>query len=347
MYKNKYLKYKQKYIALKQLGGTTEADKIVFSLASKEESKRADDSINTGVYDDTCPISYYNYAGLDFHNIEIQCNKIKNESEKCIDIPIDRINANIILDETQKNILKNYNARISDGKIKKVCQSNEPNQIYFKPNLDVIIQDIATGDIILPELRNTILLNIDNYLNVSLNREMIVNKSLICLEGNLLYCDKDCLIGSGSITSCVFFVLYLADNNKIVFHLNSMLSNISNVPVFINDRIKYDFSHTNCFSFIRDNYAAVINQIHKVAIFGVLEDYYIPILDAREDADIYSIMDLGYNIPNDYVNLLVAPIENIKRYIKRKLGIPIDIIINKYMDENHFIVAKENIYKLN
>jgi hypothetical protein len=102
MYKNKYLKYKQKYIALKQLGGTTEADKIAFSLASNEESKRANDSINTGVYDDTCPKSYYNYTELDFDNINIQCNKIKHEGEKCVDIPIDRINADVILEEPQK-----------------------------------------------------------------------------------------------------------------------------------------------------------------------------------------------------------------------------------------------------
>jgi hypothetical protein len=215
------------------------------------------------------------------------------------------------------------------------------------------MQNINTWDNIFPELHNTILLDIDKYLNVSLNREMIIDKSLICLEGNLLYCDKDCLIGSGAITSCVFFVLYLADNNKIVFHLNSMISNISNVPVFINDRIKYEFSHTNCFSFIRANYAAVINQIHRVAIFGVLENYYIPRLAALDDdVDIYAGGDLyvryGETWPEDdhYQNLFDAPEENIERYIKSKLGIDTHITINKLDIEGHFIITKENIYKL-
>ncbi len=309
-----------------------------------------------GQYIEDCPHGYYNLTHFDGDYIQLKINQKKQECPTCkigldyyefIKSPNnlakltleDFARVNEMTSRTSKNALNKYN-------INHICQKNHDNKLYFVNNelltftninnlfqdSDVVIQHNKIIDIV-----NTITLDTSKYENVFQNKVMAIDKSIICLEGNIIFADSQSKIGSGSITSCLFIGLILNNDSCIALHLNGTLNNIYSPfnSEIKNNVMNLNFTYDNFDQYINTHFNLVINTIKKIFVGGITSDYFF---DHNNNLTYNS--SIGESIQSiDMVKL--------KEIFIRKLGIlrnPDQIEIIKINGAKHIIIHNGNIY---
>lgn len=208
MFKHKYLKYKTKYLNLKnQIAGT-------ITLNEKCEQQQKDNTECTSCV-------YFHYSEQKNQNIANPVNTQPNDKnfskpqcEKVLDKiePKFNINTNIIYFNDVLNELQNF--------------------YYY---------DLATNQII--EMSDkTILMNEEDYYSImsyhlNESNELIISQydktiSTLCREGNIVWTNKESKVGSGGVDSCLFVALILNDDTKICMHHN--INDSFNIATFNN-----------------------------------------------------------------------------------------------------------------
>ncbi len=337
-YQSKYLKYKIKYLKLKeQIGGMTLPEFLL-------ESERVSNLINTNLkttstYSKVCPQNYYNFTGLDLERLDRICTN----DISCVALTFQKVRDSDI-DEMNKGILNDMIGMIDNvsGFIKPRCQRIW-NAEYFDNSLR---WDNLSN---ISDVNKIIDFNIDNYENaISLfDNKYYENKHMICLEGNLIYADTSSNIISGGITSCLFIVIYFDDGSKICAHLNVMLSNlmINDKKILdYNDKSSYTLTHNNIFKFIKDKYSDKLNNIKSIYICGIIESYSISL---NNSFDLAGIMDGPiYDFDNTLKNVREL---DIKKFIKTRLGLSVDkdfnLCIHDAGESGLYMVSNNTVYK--
>ena len=386
LYKKKYLKYKEKYLIFKkQNGGLT-----IEELIEKSNVEVANND------NEKCPNSYYNYTGFEPGKVKDYCDTQMNKSKcfmpgnlngnldgiKCLtclkNMKDDDFNNDFNNDYIKKIISKyeiSNKKEVGNNKnfnILKSCNKIQDVQHYFKEksyftmvnNVDESIKDDSKDlfcdntkeDI---EYFNNKLLDSEKYFNDARNDTIIKNKDLICLEGNFLYVDENCKVGSGNITSCLFMVIKFTDNSSFVCHMNGMLSNLFNKDDIIGKEINYIFSNDNCFDFINNFVILKKVKIEKIFLVGAFNFYFFNNTNGFLFTDRLNIKN---NINNSQIklvnkikdiNLLFLcnnnTIKDFKDRIKNCLNskdlLDDNIILNHSDNNGNYIYSNNNLYR--
>ena len=164
------------------------------------------------------------------------------------------------------------------------CQKIDTGfNIYFVDDTIKSIIDISTNTILpnrSPTIYNNLLLDPTKYINCIQNgiHDKLIDRSAICLEGNYVYADNLSKIASGKITSCLLMCIFFNDSSVFVTHFNGLISNID-FPYgdrsIINDSVKHNYTHENFLPIIKEKFKSVINNITKICLCGVLNDYQL------------------------------------------------------------------------
>lgn len=192
MYREKYLKYKNKYLQLKKmLGGT---------LGLNAEC-RAQIAINA--HDDCTKCAYFH--GTDALNPETgktlsTCEEVTDINNGAVDI--------------------RYN----------ILYFNHPDNTGLARRPKINIYNTMTRNFTeVPAGQYNMLFNVDNYHSIKSYRmnegDLIIEQypddiSLLCREGNIVWVSQNSKVGSGGITSCMFVIIILINNSKICLHHN-------------------------------------------------------------------------------------------------------------------------------
>jgi len=166
--------------------------------------------------------------------------------------------------------------------IKFLCKKlQEVIDFYFVDDkLKAVYSLLPSAQLIDKKYYNMILLNPIKYHNVIYNNisNKIQNIDTLCAEGNRIYADKDCKIGSTTITSCIMFCIFLLNGDMIVSHFNGI---INNIPSPFDDDIKqitkYDYVCENGLIKTHQDFKSILTDanISHIFIGGVLKDYII------------------------------------------------------------------------
>ncbi len=351
-FKKLYLKYKGKYLHLKnQLGGDKTWNQM--DIASKVEVKEYYNTLKSGNYINNCPTSYYSFTEIEPEFLErrcienqFKCNKlghtnVSSDGKKCIECMKDSRLLSNISNEYVERIKQNTSRLDTNNEVNLLCNPILLVDKYFKQYrspFDTIIS-LPNGNNITNI--NSILLDTNKYLNESANHEIICDKDLICLEGNIIYTDSRCKVGSGSISSCMFMVFVLDDDSFVSCHMNGFVTSQSDH--YIGKEIKYKFSHDNCFKYIKENYPQIKN-LKKVYIVGILVNYSI---NETGQFDIKYGMD---HLQDSLRNKLRENKNEVLCLIKKKLQLPIDKNVEiefkdiSDMGFGNFIYASNNLH---
>lgn len=350
-YYKKYIKYKNKYLILKNQVGGTWAD---IDARSDEEVNCYENSLKYGHVKNDCANSYYNFTKFDADFAVNKCNvnegkckclgydNVTSDGKKCLSCLKD-VRLVDELNNVDAHLITSFASRYdNDFKILKVC--NKINEVgkYFStnPNPFNIALDLKTKlTYSSPSPLDHILLNSDKYLNLTENLSLQSNKDLICLEGNIVYVDSSCKVGSGGITSCLFMVLVLDDNTSIVCHMNGYVSNELPFSSYVAKSTNYFFTHTTCFDFIKANFN--IKKLEKIYLTGVLVNY--------------KLSSIGFDYVQDNSNTLLARcIRNklqVVKDIKNNLGVDknkcVDFVFDNVDESGNYILANNQLYKMN
>lgn len=275
-------------------------------------------------------------------NEDFKKNKPKKKSELILRI-------NELFNVSYKRIFDSF-SRIDekggDFFITKICNKiDNVFNIYFINNQMKKYKNLFTdgiGDCKHSVFRlycNNLLLNPVKYLNSFNNPkiELIKNKDLICLEGNRLYVDNSCKVASGTITSCLFMVLFFSNKTCLISHFNKLITN--NLPDFnnkIDPVMKYDYTYDNCFQKIKLEFKDELKLLNKIFIGGIIDNYNI---DPLEDKSFKSVDGTSLE-------------EYDKDSIFKKLEITVSskIILKTHKiteDKGYYIVTDDTIYYIN
>lgn len=241
-YYEKYLKYKKKYLYLKnQLGG----DFNRLNTDCKAE-------IKNNLFNN-CIHCYYQY------------NTINALSGK---------NEDILKPYTEVYPNKSFSVCIDHALTKKYFDINLINRMFIRNNITKIFDRIPIN-----ELR---LLNPDNFrgiksiqkkstdLNFYYIKKYPTNIHTLCAEGNIVWVTKESKVGTTSIVSCMFVVILLNDESKICIHHN--LNDIYEILNIGLDKKEYlNFSNGNNLGHIFENSNIMNENISK--IFLIAEDF--------------------------------------------------------------------------
>ena len=364
-FKDKYLKYKSKYLALKkQLGGFDTWEE--FKQASNRQVATYEESVGTGNLNINCPNSYYNYTGADIDKIKRKCKQHNGlcgklghqysnygRAQNCLICLKDKkLHDELPCDES-KDIKKTINVFNRNFIKSPVCQPIDGTTSYFKQSPDKFNSAINIEnpkDMISGDNMNQVLLDMNRYSNQLITNQLILDKDLICLEGNILYGNSGCKVASGGITTCLFMIFVLDDNSFIACHMNGLLTSARIGEMedpSIREFLKYKFSQDNCFRYIRSNYPQ-IRSLKKIFITGILNNYEItnnfPI-DSRK-------IDIRYsaNPENPLDQMLNTNKRGVCEIIKSKLGVsPSKLVeLNFKQDDfmGNYIYANNKLYQL-
>jgi len=351
----KYLKYKNKYLKLKNQIGGAWAD---IEAESNGEVKCYENSLKYGLIKNDCPSSYYNFTKFDTDFFSNKCkldeneskckclgyNNVKKDGKKCLSCMKDSRFVDGMEEEDAQRITATATRLDDNFEVIKVCNNINEVTKYFinNPTPFTHATDLKTKLTYSSPLTH-ILLDFNKYVNIAKDLSCQTNKDLICLEGNILYIDKTCKVGSGGITSCLFMVLVLDDNTSIVCHMNGIISN--NLPISFSNNItketKYWFTHDTCFNFIRINFSEVIGKLEKIYLTGVLSNYEIGPNGFRYGDMINS---LQRNCENQQLKIQLVD------EIKRKLGVNrtkcVDFIFDYAGESANYILANNQLFKM-
>jgi len=272
-YKLQYLKYKSKYINLKnQLGGAIDLNEL--NETNKCETFKQKLSLESGVYNKNCPNSIYNFTDFEVNYVEMKCEKYEAQCKE-LNLQNTKTDAANCLkcikhenfrpdDDDETRRLKILSSRYNNYfEINQNCYTINLTQQYFKQSPNHFTETICINNLDhAPNDITEILLDTTKYSNESLNTDIIRNKDLFCAEGNIIYTDESCKVGSGGITSCLFMILVFDDNSYISCHMNGLIT--SNHDNYIRKQIKYPFSHDNCFKYIKEKYSDKIQNIKTI-----------------------------------------------------------------------------------
>jgi len=332
LYNSKYLKYKNKYIQLKKQLGSGAETWDTLENKSNEEVTNYKTSLNQGILNNTCPHSNYTFTGFSSDFYKNKCAIHKEICDKYLFTDVENNGLNCLkclksqkflednqIVETGENVeIPNYSTRYNENfEINEVCNEISEIKAYFKTNnifnyvinLESREDNYSSDDIIL----DNILLSTNRYVSKPFTIELQNDKDLICSEGNIKYIDSSCNVGSGVITSCLFVILELEDKKSIIFHLNGLLDNCFETSNYIDEVIKYKFTPSNCFTYIKENFQDIKN-LTKIYLVGVTKNYTI---DDATDGFIYvSEKQLSKNNLNSLNNEIIVDT------IKTKLKIP-------------------------
>jgi hypothetical protein len=196
MYQSKYLKYKNKYLVLKnivypiinliQKGGTPEFDTLANSCLEQIKNNNAD-----------CTNCYF------FHS-NVQ-NSQTHTSKKCFPqiLPVYFYDKSDNIDVIKK-FLNKEDANIDNFK--------HYNMLEYFDEIDVNLDSFLK-----PSEYN----NVSSYTVAS--NIITINKyqsdvSTFCGEGNIVWVSKNSRVGTTGITSCLFVLMILDDDSKLCIH---------------------------------------------------------------------------------------------------------------------------------
>jgi len=353
-YYKKYLKYKNKYLILKNQVGGTWAD---IELKSNEEVNCYENSLKYGHIKNDCKNSYYNFTKFDPDFAVSKCN---NNKEKCKCLGYDNVtldgkkcllclkDARFVdeLNNEDAHLITSFSSKYDNNfKILKVC--NKINEVgkYFSTNPNPFNKalDLKTKLTYSSPL-NHILLDSNKYLNLTENLSLQSNKDLICLEGNIVYVDQTCKVGSGGITSCLFMVLVLDDNTSIVCHMNGFVSNVLPFRNHVAESTSYFFTHTTCFDFIKAHFN--IGKLEKIYLTGVLANYILSPKGFNYDYDFSNPNSLLAHCTGSSSNKLQL-VQNIKDNLGVDRNKCVDFIFDNVDESGNYILANNQLYKVN
>lgn len=356
-YYEKYIKYKNKYLELrKQYGGSTPAEWDEFNRLSTVEYDNAQQQRSAGQYIEDCPHGYYNLTDFEGDYIQLQIDKIdkkkcpncdsnlkkyefiKSTNDLYWDVP--RVKAHTSR-TSKNNTLGKYD-------INHICQQNRYNKIYFVN--DELISFVSNNifninNTIIPPnmIQNTvetITLDISKYENVFQNTTRVENKSIICLEGNIIFADAQSKIGSGAINTCLFIALILDNESCIALHLNGMINNThyQYATAIKNEVMNYNFTYENFHTYITTNFGSLINTVKKIFVGGITTDYFFD----RQDNLIYQDRDTFVDGRGESIQSINE--DGLREIFKRKLGITRNPEIQKSDNVVNIIIHNGNIY---
>lgn len=364
LYNSKYLKYKNKYIQLKkQLGsGVNTLDELI--NRSNNEVTNYKTHLNKGELNNMCPHSNYTFTGFSSDFYEKKCGKYKQICEKYDFTDVEKNGTNCLKCLKSKEFLNdeeivktnnfeqisNYSTRYNENlEMNEACEEINMVKDYFKTDSSFSFAiNLNTGDDDID--LNDILLSTDRYSSESFTLALQENKDLICSEGNIKYIDSSCNVGSGGITSCLFVILELEDKKSIIFHLNGLLDNNFGTSNYIDKVIKYKFTPSNCFKYIKKNFKDNIKTLTKIYLVGVLKNYTInytidDTIDDAKDGFIYGSEDQFFE--NNIGSLTEDIIVNT---IKIKLDIPLEkkisLVKNDCRIRGNYIYKNNNLFYL-
>lgn len=252
---------------------------------SNNEINQFNENLKNKIYNRHCPHSYYNYTGFDSYKAENLCIKYKNECQNKNYLNVDSNASSCLkclkelkgLNNEETNEINEISTRYNNNfEILKVCQNINLVEKYFvglnsfklATNISNLTENYKNNEC------DQFLLDPNRYSNIDDNYNLHVNKDLICLEGNIIYVDKNCKVGSGNINTCLFSVVELNNTNSIVCHMNGTLSNKSVYGNYINENVKYIFSNDNCLQFIKEWINKLKQTVKKIYLTGILDLYY-------------------------------------------------------------------------
>lgn len=212
--------------------------------------------------------------------------------------------------------------------------------IYFVDNIMKTAKNVATSNTMTCQLNrkdcNDILLDPTKYNNHFYNTEILKDVSVICGEGNRIYADKYSKIGTGTITSCMVMCIFFTNDNVLVSHFNSIITNSPQYHNEINDITKYIYTFEECFQIIKKDFRDDIKNITKIFIGGIIDNYMV-----SNDDNKSFIANTG--------NGSVIGIKD-NNNIKSKLGIGIfqniDIYYDRFYDSGHYIVTNGSVFSI-
>lgn len=360
LYNSKYLKYKNKYIQLKkQLGSGFNTWDDLKNISNTEVTTYKTD-LNKGVLNNNCPNSNYTFTGFSSDFYKKKCNihkkicnqygfeDVQNNGADCLKcLKSKEFLQNEQITESGEIVeISNYSTRYNENlEMNEVC--NEISEVtgYFKTNniFNYVInlesrKDNLSDSIIL----NDILLSTDRYSSEPFTIKLQEDKDLICSEGNIKYIDSSCNVGSGGITSCLFVILELEDKKSIIFHLNGLLDNNFGTSNYIDQVIKYKFTPSNCFKYIKENFKDNIKTLTKIYLVGVLKNYTI---DDAKDGFIYgSEEQLSENNLDSLTEDII--VTTIKKKLDILSGKKISLVKNDCGTRGNFIYKNNNLFYL-
>jgi hypothetical protein len=236
-YYEKYLKYKTKYINLKNLlGGDYESLQI-----------NCESEIKINKYEN-CIHCYYQYTSLDNGDDQSKSYSIRNPEKSF---------SNCTLHKTTKKYfdindileMKNFDDRTSQFDL-------IPDRAIY--NIHLLNPDIFRGikSIFFDSINKGRIYKIGRY------PETI---DTLCAEGNLVWVNKESKVGTTGIDSCMFVVIILEDESKICIHHN-LNDEIEFFNIIGPDKKYFNFSY-------KDNLRNIIEQstigpIRKIYLIG-------------------------------------------------------------------------------
>lgn len=205
-YRQKYFKYKTKYLQLKQqLGGSMTKS---YKLDSKnpvdfnEINEKCDEQIRKDPFNN-CTYCHYGHFGI--------------ENKSVVDANKD---------------VKNLYQIQHPGKAFSVCSGHGAIKKYFEVEPGLKLEqynDVSNTFFEIPYIQDNIL-NADLFYGLKSYKvncsqdydiEMYPKKiHTICAEGNIVWVNKESKVGSTGVDSCMFAVIILDDESKICIHHN-------------------------------------------------------------------------------------------------------------------------------
>lgn len=356
LYNSKYLKYKNKYIQLKkQLGSGVNTWNELKNISNTEVTTYKT-HLNKGVLNNNCPNSNYTFTGFSSEFYKNKCDKHKNICDKYDFKDVEKNGMNCLKCLKSEKFLKdkqiaetgeivqisNFSTRYNEKfEINEACEEINMVKDYFKTdssftyaiNLNTRDDDIDLNDI---------LLSTDRYSSESFTLALQENKDLICSEGNIKYIDSSCNVGSGGITSCLFVILELEDKKSIIFHLNGLLDNNFGTSNYIDQVIKYKFTPSNCFKYIKENFKDNIKTLTKIYLVGVLKNYTI---DDAKDGFIYGSEEQLFENNIDYLTEDII-VNTIKKKLDILSGKKISLVKNDCRESGNYIYTNNELFYL-
>jgi hypothetical protein len=167
--------------------------------------------------------------------------------------------------------------------------------------------------------------NIDYRLN------LIENKITFCAEGNIIYANRNSIIGSTNVNSCTFVIIILNNGNKITIHHNTP-EEAPQFEYYSNERTNPSFS-------IRQYLTNTITGDLRIAnIIFVGDSQFLVTTNRNYDRTLKNLYE--EYLRHDYINLLEQT-DPIRRDLSENI-IPANLSINHIYSKFDLIINNTN-----